>query len=542
MENLAGQQFVYEVTSLRALFLLLLLPPFIFLIMRNARATTLMFDTKRTRGHRQPADRQQSLPPSPPAVPVLGHLHLVGSLPHVSLRSLARTLGADLMLLRLGSTPVLVVSSSSAAEAVLRTHDHVFASRPHALVSEVVLYGPSDVGFAPHGDCWRRGRKLITTHLLSVNRVQSFRHAREEEVSVVMGRIAEAAAAGAAVDVGELLGSFTNDLACRAVMGKSFRSEGRNKLFRELVLDTTKLLVGFNVEDFFPFLARFGVLSKLVRAKSERLRRRWDELLDRLIEDRESKYEAAAASDLKVKDDDDDNFIHVLLSVQQEYGHITREQMKALLQDVFIGGIDSTSSLLEFTMAELMRKPRVMNKLQAEVRSSTPEGHDGVVGEDSLEHMAYLRAVTKESLRIHNVTPLLAPHLSMDSCTIDGYTVPAGVQVLINSWAIGRDTRYWGDDAEEFVPERFMDGGSAVHVSFKGSDFEFLPFGSGRRMCAGVNFAMATVELMLANLVHRFDWDLPPGQEGRDIDVSQVFGLVVRRKKKLLLVPKLRVY
>lgn len=113
--------------------------------------------------------------------------------------------------------------------------------------------------------------------------------------------------------------------------------------------------------------------------------------------------------------------------------------MKALLQDVFIGGIDSTSSLLEFTMAELMRKPRVMNKLQAEVRSSTPEGHDGVVGEDSLEHMAYLRAVTKESLRIHNVTPLLAPHLSMDSCTIDGYTVPAGVQVLINSWAIGRE-------------------------------------------------------------------------------------------------------
>ena len=141
-----------------------------------------MFDTKRTRGHRQPADRQQSLPPSPPAVPVLGHLHLVGSLPHVSLRSLARTLGADLMLLRLGSTPVLVVSSSSAAEAVLRTHDHVFASRPHSLVAEIVLYGPSDVGFAPHGEYWRQARKLVTTHMLSVKKVQALRLAREEEV------------------------------------------------------------------------------------------------------------------------------------------------------------------------------------------------------------------------------------------------------------------------------------------------------------------------------------------------------------------------
>jgi hypothetical protein len=102
------------------------------------------------------------------------------------------------------------------------------------------------------------------------------------------------------------IGSFTNDLACLAVLGKSFRSEeGQNQLFRELVRDTTKLLGGFNVEDFFPFLARFGVLSKLVRDKSERLRRRWDELLDRLIEDHESKYEAPAVAASDLKDDDD---------------------------------------------------------------------------------------------------------------------------------------------------------------------------------------------------------------------------------------------
>jgi hypothetical protein len=143
-----------------------------------------------------------------------------------------------------------------------------------------------------------------------------------------MARIGEAAAAGAAVDVGDLLGSFTNDLACRAVMGKSSRNEGRNKLFRQLVVDTSPLLGGFNVEEFFPLLARFGVISKLVRAKSERLRRRWDELLDRLIDDHESKHEAmTAASD---PGDEDDDFIHVLLSVRHEYD-LTRENMKAIL-------------------------------------------------------------------------------------------------------------------------------------------------------------------------------------------------------------------
>jgi len=150
---------------------------------------------------------------------------------------------------------------------------------------------------------------------------------------MAMAKIGEAAAAGAAVDVSDLLGSFTNDLACRAVMGKSSsQNEGRSKLFRQLVADTSPLLGGFNAEEFFPFLARFGVLSKVVRAKSERLRRRWDELLDRLIDDHESKNKptvpaAAAASDPK---DEDDDFIHILLSVRHEYG-LTREQMKAIL-------------------------------------------------------------------------------------------------------------------------------------------------------------------------------------------------------------------
>jgi cytochrome P450 len=133
---------------------------------------------------RQPllVDDDDPLPPSPPALPVLGHLHLVGSLPHLSLWNLARKHGTDLMFLRLGAMPVIVVSSPRAAEAVLRTHDHVFASRPHSLVAEIVLYGPSDVGFAPHGEYWRQARKLVTTHMLSVKKVQALRLAREEEV------------------------------------------------------------------------------------------------------------------------------------------------------------------------------------------------------------------------------------------------------------------------------------------------------------------------------------------------------------------------
>ncbi|OEL23135.1 3-hydroxyindolin-2-one monooxygenase [Dichanthelium oligosanthes] len=183
-----------------------------------------------------------------------------------------------------------------------------------------------------------------------------------------------------------------------------------------------------------------------------------------------------------------------------------------------------------------MRNPHVMAKLQAEVRRKTPKGQE-MVKEENLASMVYLRAVVKETIRLHPPAPLLVPHQSMVDCEVDGYIIPSGTRVIINSWAISRDPKSW-EKAEEFIPERFMDGGSAADINFKGNDFQFTPFGAGRRMCPGINFGLATINIMLANLMHCFDWTLPAGMEKEDIDMTEVFGLTVHRKEKLILVPK----
>ncbi|KAK3144795.1 hypothetical protein QOZ80_4AG0317970 [Eleusine coracana subsp. coracana] len=125
--------------------------------------------------------------------------------------------------------------------------------------------------------------------------------------------------------------------------------------------------------------------------------------------------------------------------------------------------------------------------------------------------------------------PLLVPYISTKSCSIDGIAVPMKVRVVINVWAIGRDERFW-EEMEEFVPERFIDSGSAAEIDFKGNNFRFLPFDSGRRMCPEMNFVLANIEVMLANLIHRFDWELPLGQESHDIDMTEVFRIVVHQK------------
>ncbi|RCV06051.1 hypothetical protein SETIT_1G132500v2 [Setaria italica] len=472
-------------------------------------------------------DHGRRLPPSPPALPVIGHLHLVGFLPHVALRGLDARYGHDgLLLVRLGSVPTLVVSSPRAAEAVMRTHDHRLASRPPSTSARALLNGSLDVAFAVYGEHWRQAKKLLTTHLLTVRKVQSYRAGREEEVRLAMAKIGDAAAAGRAVDMSELLYAFTTDIMCRAVSGRFFKVGGRARLFRELLNATAGLIGGFNAEDYFPWLLQFGVFRRAICARADKVRRRWDELLDMVIDDHEGKLVQQQEPD----------FIEVLLSHQHEYG-LTRDHLKAMLIDIFFGGTDTSYIVLEFVMAELLRNPRVMSTLQAEIRKCVPEGQQ-MVTEDDLSGLPYLKAVINETLRLHPPAPLLAPHYSMTDVHVDGYMIPAKIPILVNAWALGRDKSVW-EDAEQFKPERFIGMGSDVDINFKGNDFKFLPFGAGRRICPGTNFSISTLEIMVANLMYRFNWEVPPGMGC--IDMTEMFRLTVHRKEKLILVPKMHV-
>ena len=188
-------------------------------------------------------------------------------------------------------------------------------------------------------------------------------------------------------------------------------------------------------------------------------------------------------------------------------------------------------------MAELIRNPTVMKKATAEVRRAFEAV--GTVVEDRLGELPYLHLVIRETLRLHPPLPLLLPRECRESCKVLGFDVPKGTQVMVNVWALGRDEQCWPDGAEEFRPERFEAAGGAV--DFRGTDFELLPFGAGRRMCPGMAFGLANVELPLASLLFHFDWEAPDVSDPAEFDMTEVFGLTVRRKANLLLRPYLRV-
>jgi cytochrome P450 len=197
------------------------------------------------------------------------------------------------------------------------------------------------------------------------------------------------------------------------------------------------------------------------------------------------------------------------------------------------GSMDTSATVIEWALSELMKHPRVMKKVQKELEDVV--GLERMVEESDLDSLEYLDMVLKETFRLHPIAPLLLPHLAMEDCTVNGLHIPQNSRVIINVWAIGRDPSVWSD-AEKFFPERFV--GSNIDV--RGRDFQLIPFGSGRRGCPGMQLGLTVVRLVVAQLVHCFDWELPDNMLPTELDMTEEFGLTTPRAKHLLAFPTYR--
>ncbi|CAM0908800.1 unnamed protein product [Alopecurus aequalis] len=496
------------------LLLLLVVVPLFFLNRRRREATRLR------------------LPPSPWALPVLGHLHhLVRDLPHRAMRDLARRHG-PLMLLRLGGLPVVVASSADAAREVMVSRDVDFATRH---MSRMVRYGiaPGAEGiiWAPYSDEWRQIRKICTVELLSARRVRSFRPVREEEA----GRLLRAVAAlrGATVNLGELLTVYAADSSVRAIIGSRFKDRDA---FLAILQRGLKTFAGMSLPDLYPS-SRLAMLVSRTPGRMRQHRQQMDAFMDAVVRGHQENR-AAAGEENRAAAGEQEDLLDVLLRIQREgelQFPLTTANIKSAVGDLFAGGSETAATTLQWTMAELVRNPRVMRKAQDEVRRAL--AGQPKVTEASLADLNYMRLVIKEALRLHPPAPLLLPReCRNEGCRVLGFDVPKGTMVLVNVWAISRDPAHW-DAAEEFVPERFERG----DIDFKGSDMEYTPFGAGRRMCPGMTFGLANLELALARLLYHFDWEMPGGADAQELDVTEEMGVTVRRRHDLHLVPVVRV-
>ncbi|XP_059658894.1 cytochrome P450 736A117-like [Cornus florida] len=479
-----------------------------------------------------PKTRRNS-PPSPSKLPIIGNLHQLGLLPHRSLQTLAQKYG-PLMLLHLGSKPALIVSSADAARGIMKTHDLNFSTRPKSSIPSRITYD-KDIAFVPYGEYWRHARSIGVLHLLSNRRVQSFHGVREEETALMLEKIKQSCCSSPSspLNLTEMLISMTNDVMCRVALGKKYSGGEGGRRVKKLFGELMEVLGVFNVGDYIPWLMWLNRVNGL-NAKVDKVAKELEIFLESVLEeqvDRQKKENGGGGSDEHGKGHE--YFLDILLGIQRENNTtatpLHRESIKAITLDMFAGGIETTYVSLEWEMTELLRHSKVMKKLQNEVRGIARGKED--ITEDDVEKMQYLKAVIKESLGLHPPVPLLVPREAIQDVKVMGYDIAAGTQVFINAWAIARDPSLW-EDAEEFRPERFLN----TSIDYKGQDFQFTPFGAGRRSCPGIQFAMTLNKLALAKLVHKFNFVLPNGAKGQDMDLTEAPGITNCKKYPLLVV------
>ncbi|EXB82436.1 Cytochrome P450 71A1 [Morus notabilis] len=394
-------------------------------------------------------------------------------------------------------------------------------------IAQYLSFGCSDVTFSRYGPYWRQARKICVSELLSHKRVNSFRLVRSEEMNRMLTHLSSSGSDDP-VDMSKVFFTLANDILCRVAFGRRFiKKEGQNRHLTGVLTEAQELFGGFCAGDFYPewqyWVDWVTGFKKRLEKNLEDLREVCEEIIQEHVE----------RSTDRISSTNGEDFVDVLLRVQQREDlevPITDDNLKALVLDMFVAGTDTTSAVLEWTMTELVRHPRVMKKAQEEVRKIV--GSTGKVDESHLQHLHYMKAVVKETMRLHPPVPLLVPRESMEDCVLDGYEIPAKTRVLINSYAIGRDPKSW-EDPLNYDPERFENH----NMDFKDQDFKFLPFGGGRRGCPGYAFGLATMELALALLLYHFDWELPQGVGADDVNLDEIFGLATRKKTPLILVP-----
>ncbi|KAL4581140.1 hypothetical protein LXL04_017349 [Taraxacum kok-saghyz] len=450
----------------------------------------------------------QRPPQAKGALPIIGHLHLLSGpqLPHHVLGNMAEKHG-PIFSIKLGLQDAVVVSNGTIAKSCFTTNDKAFATRPKLEATKLLAYNYAVFGFSPHGEYWRQMRKMFKSEVLSQKRVEMFGHVRGSELKESIKDLYNEMSPNSEmvkVEMDQWFGNLVVNIMVRVIIGKRYsQNDEEGVRFQTIVKKFFELMGAFVVSDFIPHLKCLDVGGYVKAMKKTAL-------------DLDNIFEGWLKEQKKKKSN----------SNSKAFG------ANSVWQQLLVAGLNTTSGTLTWALALLLNNPNALKKAQDEIDEHV--GRVRLVEESDLKNLVYLDAIIKETLRLYPATPLLVPRESMEDCIVGDYNIPKGTRLLVNLYKMHRDPNIW-EDPLEFSPERFLIG---KHIDFKGKHYELLPFGSGRRMCPGIQFSIPAVSLTLASLIQQF---VLKKSSDEPIDMSESYGLTICKTTPLevLLAPRL---
>ncbi|XP_021724291.1 cytochrome P450 81D11-like [Chenopodium quinoa] len=428
-----------------------------------------------------PSKANMNLPPSPPSIPIWGHLHLLKPPFHKTLLTLSERYG-PIFSLRLGFQPLLVISSPSAVEECLNKNDIVFADRPNFIVGKILGYNFSILIWSPYGDHWRNLRRVGATTMFSFRKVNEASPSRKIEIhNMILEILTKSEGGTKKVNLNKIFDMVAHSFVMRVINGKPWDN-----------MDLTPPS-SMTMCDYFPILkwVGFGWISE---RKLKKLWKKRDEYLQNLLDEcREGLRRSSCNEEVATK-----TLIEQLLDMQEAKPNCyTDEFIKSFILMQLLAGSETTTQTLDWAMSNLIDNPKIIAKAREEIDLLVGKGR--LVDESDVPKLNYISWIMYETIRLFPPAPLLFPHYSSKDCIIGGFHVKKGTMLYVNAWAIQRDPNLW-DEPNVFKPERF---------AYETEGYKFFPFGIGRRSCPGNAFAIRNITLALATLIQCFDWDVP---------------------------------
>ncbi|KAK7257774.1 hypothetical protein RIF29_31996 [Crotalaria pallida] len=515
---------------------------FSFILFLSAFFLKLLYSSKLTNNSKN----QLRHPPSPPGLPIIGHLHLLQPIIHQSFRDLSQRYG-PLLFLKLGYARFVVASTPSLAKEILKVNELTYSSRKMSTAINLVTYDNATFAFAPFDTYWKFIKKLSTTELLGNRTIGHFLPLRTREIHEFIQNLTHKSEAREKIDLTEELLKLSNNIISKMMLSiKSSGSDdddGQSEEARALVREVTQIFGEFNVSDFIGVFKNFDVQG--FRKRAMNIHKRYDALLEKIISDREElrKKQKAIEVEGSVEDEKVKDFLDILLDVSEDKNcevQLTRNNIKSLILDYFTAATDTTAISVEWAIAEVFNNPRVMKRAQEEVDRVT--GKQRLVCEADSPNLPYIHAIIKETMRLHPPITMIM-RKGIEDCMVNGYMIPKGTVTCVNIWAMGRDPSIW-ENPMEFKPERFIEGeGSTIDI--KGHHYELLPFGTGRRGCPGMPLAMRELPTIIGALAQCFEFNMFDSkgrilEQGKTIDMDERPGLTAPRANPLVCIPVAR--
>jgi cytochrome P450 len=462
-------------------------------------------------------------PPGPTPLPLIGNLLQFNI--HAPLETLSKWADKYGPIIQFWAGPesVVVLSSPEAVHEALVVQAQKFNDRKKPNIPE--LNGWQGL-ISASGKIWRDNRKHFTFNLM--RNVHSQGGLIQEEAKISMARMLEVGESGKVpFDPRPLTKRLAFAVICRLFMGDNLRNTTGDELLQlfDYILSTSSpvssLVMRFKILRSVPYISRpFHALFKTAK--------RVESICQNIIDEHLQGFDGKNPRD----------FLDQLLLIQKEEGFDSIRIVK-LIGDSLIAGSDTSSTTIEWMLVYLCLYPEIQEKVHFEL--------DQVIGKertpelDDLPKLPYLSAVIMEIMRIRPVAFVGVPHQCSEQTKIGNITVSEGSTVLINIYKLANDSKLWKNPSQ-FRPERFLE--EEKHLDLKGSetrniieDFKFIPFGVGRRACAGFQLAKLEVYVVAMQLFHKFKFEFP---EGSKPDTTPRLGIVLRPQSyKVLAKPRI---